>query len=87
MLAEQDNFNTNSTKETNVGLRLKKKGLLCNQSPPRRQLSIKKNRKKEKKKKKERQVENPSYTWMNCQWSKSFMYVEEGLAFHELSPN
>ena len=25
MLAEQDNFNTNSTKETNVGLRLKKK--------------------------------------------------------------
>ena len=48
MLAEQDNFNTNSTKETNVGLRLKKKGLLCNQSPPRRQLSIKKKRKKKK---------------------------------------
>ena len=53
MLAEQDNFNTNSTKETNVGLRFKKKnGLLCNQSPPRRQLSIKKKKEKKKEKKK-----------------------------------
>ena len=40
-----------------------------------------------KKKKKERQVENSSYTWMNCQRSKSFMYVKGGLAFRELSPN
>ena len=89
MLAEQDNFNTNSTKETNMGLRLKKKGgLLCNQSPPRHQLSIKKIKKiKKKEKKKERQVENSSYTWMNCQRSKSFMYVKGGLAFRELSPN
>ena len=38
-------------------------------------------------KKKERQVENSSYTWMNCQRSKSFMYVKGGLAFRELSPN
>ena len=33
-LAEQDNFNTNSTKETNVGLRLKKKKGSFVQSKP-----------------------------------------------------
>ena len=49
MLAEQDNFNTNSTKETNMGLRLKKKGgLLCNQAQKASSRQLSKKKKKDK---------------------------------------
>ena len=57
MLAEQDNFNTNSTKETNVGLRFKKKKRVFCAIKAHKVSTVFKKKTKTKTKKKHRQVE------------------------------